>query len=266
MNRYRSCFSRLSEQNRCAFIPFAVAGDPDMQRSYEIFKTYIEAGADILEIGLPFSDPIADGPVNQKAANRAIAAGFTLEAFFELIKSLRALSATIPFGILAYANSLYRIGFDTFCKRAAEAGIDSILVADLPPEEAAELGKCLKTYGLQSVFIVSELTPPQRIKKIAKLTTGFFYIVSRLGVTGTANELGTQVAGTIAAVRSFSDIAVCVGFGISSPEHIRQLKPTGTNGVIVGSALVKTIDQHQNDTGQMLKTLQDHITAFKAAC
>ena len=172
MNRYQKTFEQLKNKNESACIPFAVAGDPDIDKSLEVFKAYIDGGADILEIGYPFSDPVADGPVNQRASQRAIASGLNHARFFSLIKKIRHCSE-IPIGILLYANSIYHLGYEQFCRKAADAGIDSILVADLPPEESADFAKASKSCGIGRVYIVSELTSAQRIKYICDNVDSF---------------------------------------------------------------------------------------------
>ncbi len=264
MNRYEEAFSTARRDDRIAFIPFAVAGDPDVRVSERIFRTYIDAGADILEIGYPFSDPMADGPVNQRGAQRAIASGISPESFFNLVYSLRK-STEIPFGVLMYANTARRMGYSQFCTRAADAGIDSILVADMPPEEADELISALDKNGLHSVFIVSELTPDDRIEYICSRTTGFVYVVSRLGVTGVGGELGEGVEPTLTRIRKRTALPLCVGFGLSEPGHVAQVRAAGADGAIVGSRLVGIVEQHLNDEDGMVECLHAAVTDFRKA-
>ncbi|MFP4415735.1 MAG: tryptophan synthase subunit alpha [Fibrobacterota bacterium] len=264
MNRYINTFSSVKQQNRIAFIPFAVAGDPDPDLSRRILQTYLDAGADILEIGYPFSDPMADGPVNQRAAQRAIAAGLNHKSFFEMIASLRANTET-PFGLLLYANSIYHLGIDDFCRRAADAGIDSLLVADMPPEESNDLLQSMDRHGLKSVFIVSELTDESRTRYICQNTTGFIYVVSRLGTTGVKQQFSLTVNDTIERLRSCTHLPLCVGFGISSSDHVKAVKQSGADGAIVGSKLVGIIEQYRNNQDEMLGKLHDSISEFVSA-
>jgi tryptophan synthase alpha chain len=264
MNRYNRVFSSLRGRGEIAFIPFAVAGDPDIRVSEAVFKTYIDSGADILEIGYPFSDPIADGPVNQRAALRALRAGLTHDKFFSLIGRLRRYS-DIPMGLLAYANSLYHLGYERFCARAADAGLDSILIADMPPEEAGEFCAAMRRHGLQTVFIVSELTPPARMKTICSRVSGFVYVVSRLGPTGVHKEVHSVVAGVLGRLRAVSRKPLCVGFGLSSPGHIRTVKKAGADGAIVGSALVKIVEAGCSHVPKMLSKLAQEVRAYKKA-
>jgi tryptophan synthase alpha chain len=264
MNRYEQTFKALKTKNEIAFIPFAVAGDPDIKTSEAIFKTYIDSGADILEIGYPFSDPVADGPINQRAALRSISTGFAHAAFFKLIHKIRSYGPC-PIGILLYANSARHLGYETFCQRAADAGIDSLLVADTPPEESGELSAAMIKHGLSMVHIVSELTPKDRMRRICDRVTGFVYVVSRLGTTGVQKKLNTTVDATLAALRSVTKKPLCVGFGISLPDHVRHMKAAGADGAIVGSALVRIIEDNLGNKSKMLKLLSKSVSAYKKA-
>ena len=264
MNRYSDTFKTLKKLKEIAFIPFAVAGDPDLKTSEAIFKAYVDSGADVLEIGYPFSDPIADGPINQRAAIRSIKSGLTHASFFRLIKNIRS-NTDCPIGILLYANSARHLGYDIFCKRAADAGIDSLLVADMPPEESVGLDAAMRRNGLQTVYIVSELTPPDRMRYICRHVTGFVYVVSRLGTTGVQKKLNTTVDTTLANLRKATDKPLCVGFGISLPDHVRHMKAAGADGAIVGSALVKIVEENLKNKPRMIKLLAKSVAEFKKA-
>jgi tryptophan synthase alpha chain len=264
MNRYEQTFKALKAKKEIAFIPFAVAGDPDPKTSEAIFKTYIDSGADVLEIGYPFSDPVADGPTNQRAATRAISSGLTHDTFFALIRKIRAYSPC-PIGILLYANSAHHLGYETFCRRAADAGIDSLLVADMPPEESGELGEAMQRHGLYMVHIISELTPNDRMRYICDSVTGFVYVVSRLGTTGVQTDIRSSVNRTLSRLRTVTKKPLCVGFGISLPDHVRRMKAAGADGAIVGSALVKIIEDNRSDRRTMLSLLSRSVAAYKKA-
>jgi tryptophan synthase alpha chain len=264
MNRYQTVFSSLKKKKEAAFIPFAVAGDPDLDISEEIFKAYIDGGADILEIGYPFSDPVADGPVNQRSAQRAIASGLNHTSFFSLIKKIRSYSE-IPIGLLLYANTVNHLGYDNFCRRASNAGIDSLLVADMPPEEMYELQKSMQHYSIGRVYIVSELTPPDRIKKICDQVDSFVYVVSRLGTTGVKSDLSDSVASTLDRLKKLTDKPLAVGFGISTPDHIKNVIRAGADGAIVGSALVAEIEQSLLKKNNIVTRLKNKVAALKAA-
>lgn len=264
MNRYHTTFAQLKAHNEIAFIPFAVSGDPNPQVGEAVLRTYVEAGADILEIGYPFSDPMADGPVNQRASQRAIAAHLTPSRFFGMAGRIRR-HTDIPIGLLLYANTVHHAGYDTFCRRAADAGIDSILVADLPPEEAGAWLEALDKNGLSSVFIVSELTSKERIRYICANTTGFVYVVSRLGTTGAQRDLSANLAPTLKRLRRQTSLPLCVGFGLSKPRHISQVKKCGADGAIVGSALVRQIETNREDPERMLSALRRQVQRYKRA-
>jgi tryptophan synthase alpha chain len=265
MNRYKTVFTKLRNNHEAAFIPFAVAGDPDLAVSERILKAYIDAGADVLEIGYPFSDPIADGPVNQRGAQRAIAAGISPRKFFSLIKRIRAWNTDVPIGLLLYANTVNHLGYDTFCKEAADAGIDSLLIADMPPEEYDSVGGVMDSVGLSKVFIVSELTPSDRMRMICSEVTGFVYVVSRLGTTGTSTSLSESVAETLSKLKKVTDAPLAVGFGISKPSHVHDVVAAGADGVIVGSALVKIIEKYCSEPDTLVKKLKTSVHAYKKA-
>jgi tryptophan synthase alpha chain len=264
MNRYKKTFSRLKANGEMAFIPFAVAGDPDIRTSENIFKAYIAGGADILEIGYPFSDPVADGPVNQRAAQRAIAAGLTHASFFALIKRLRTVT-DIPFGLLCYANTVLHYGIDRFCREAADAGLDSLLVADMPPEESGDLQKAIRRHGLGRVFIASELTPENRMRHIASQVDSFVYVVSRLGTTGAGTTLSGSIASTLARLKKITRKPLAVGFGISTPRHVKAVRAAGADAAIVGSALVALIEADVKNRKNLPGLLARKAAAFKEA-
>jgi tryptophan synthase alpha chain len=264
MNRYDQVFKSLKEKDEMAFIAFASAGDPDISTSEAILKTYIDAGADILEIGYPFSDPVADGPINQRAAQRAIAAGLNHACFFKMVRRIRDYSQ-VPMGVLMYANSAFHLGYDTFCKRAADAGIDSILIADMPPEESHKMLNTMDKNGLRSVFIVTELTPPDRMRFICDSVSGFVYVVSRLGTTGVQTDMDANVKHTLSKLKKVTAKPLCVGFGISTPGHVEKVKKAGADGAIVGSALVDIIEKNLPDKKTMLAKIARSVRAFKKA-
>ncbi|MCU0609499.1 MAG: tryptophan synthase subunit alpha [Chitinispirillaceae bacterium] len=264
MNRYAKTFAALKSRNEIGFIPFAVAGDPDIKTSERILRAYLDGGADILEIGYPFSDPVADGPVNQRAAGRAIAAGLDHAKFFSLMRKLRA-ATDVPIGLLCYANSVLHLGYDTFCKRAADAGIDSMLVADMPPEESDELRHAMLRSGIGSVFIVSELTPPDRMRMICEQTDSFVYVVSRLGATGAEAMMSSSVGATLRRLRRVTALPLAVGFGISTTEQVRAMRGAGADAAIVGSGLVALIEKHRHDKKTMIRVLTRRVAELKKA-
>ncbi len=264
MNRYEIVFKNLQNRNEAAFIPFAVAGDPAIETSEAILKAYIDGGADILEIGYPFSDPVADGPVNQRSARRAIAGGLAPASFFGMMKKIRRYS-DLPIGLLLYANIVHHLGYREFCRAAADAGIDSLLIADMPPEEHGEVGRAMAATGLSRVFIVSELTPPERMRMICGKVDAFVYVVSRLGTTGAAASLSASVRKTLTKLKSVTDKPLAVGFGISTPAHVGEVVAAGANGAIVGSALVKIIEENLDNADALPGLIRKKVKAYKAA-
>ena len=261
MNRYEHTFARVKSTGNIAFIPFAVAGDPGLSASEKVFAAYVKGGADILEIGYPFSDPVADGPVNQRAGQRAIAAGLRHDTFFALIKRLRAASPDVPMGLLCYANTVIHRGRDRFCREAAEAGLDSLLVADMPPEESAELQRAMAKHGLGRVFIVTELTPPERMRMIASQVDSFVYVVSRLGTTGANEGFSGSVAATVKRLKKVTKKPLAVGFGITTPGHVKAVREAGADAAIVGSALVSVIEENLDRVKTLPSILEEKSAA-----
>lgn len=224
-----------------ALVAFVVLGDPDENRSLQIIKAVVDGGADILEFGIPFSDPLADGPTIQAANNRALDKGINTDKAFSIIRKVRKFTEK-PIGLLVYYNLIIQKGLDDFYREARKAGVDSILVADLPVEEA---GNALKTAGkhrISQVFIVSQLTSIKRIKQITGKSSGFVYAVARLGVTGARGELKNTALELVKRIKANTRLPVFAGFGISKPEHVKRIVKAGADGAIVGSAIVKLIE------------------------
>ncbi|MCP4452940.1 MAG: tryptophan synthase subunit alpha [Planctomycetes bacterium] len=261
MKTYKDIFA---DKSRTALIPFFVLGDPDMDTSLEIVKTAIDSGADILELGIPFSDPIADGPTIQKADIRALNLGMNCHKAFELIRRIKAYK-DIPIGLLMYYNLIWHYGVDAFYQDAAQAGVNSVLIADLSIDDADEILPVTKQAGMDTVFMVTPITTPQRKQRIADKTTGFIYTVSLLGVTGTRNQLSGDVGGLVREIKGITDLPVCVGFGVSSPEHARTIAQAGADGVIIGSKIVGLIEANLDNRQNMLKAVGQFITSVRAA-
>jgi len=238
----RNAYSEARKRNgHSLFIPFAVIGDPDPKKSIGVIRTLIEHGADALELGFPFSDPPADGPVIQQADARALQAGTRVDDCFRIIKEIRK-TTDMPIGILIYFNLVLQRGIDKFYRDCEEAGVTSVLVADLPLEHADEILESAKKHGVAPVFMVSELTTPERYTKIAAIAEGYLYVVSYLGVTGVENSvLESKIRETLQNARQFTDLPLCVGFGINSPEQARAAVKAGADGVIVGSRIVREV-------------------------
>ncbi|MEN6452480.1 MAG: tryptophan synthase subunit alpha [Thermoguttaceae bacterium] len=229
------------KKGRPLFIPFAVLGDPDPQRSRDVVRTMIEHGADALELGFPFSDPPADGPVIQKADARALQAGVRVDDCFALLRDIRRM-ATLPVGLLIYYNLVLQRGVDRFYRDCAEAGVTSVLIADLPLEHADEILPAAQRHGVAPVFMVSELTSPERFDEIAAVAGGYLYVVSYLGVTGVEHAvLQDKIADVVRSARQHTSLPLCVGFGINSAEQARAAVQAGADGVIVGSRIVREV-------------------------
>ena len=265
MNRYITTMEKLRKNNRGAFIAFTVIGDPDPETSLSVINSLVDGGADVLELGMPFSDPIADGPTIQAADNRALAHGMDTDKAFMLIRKIRQ-TTDIPIGILVYANIVVARGISTFYYDAKKAGVDSILVADLPIEEADEYIEAASKAQIETVFMVTPLTPEERTRKIVSKTTGFIYLVSRLGVTGAAAELQKDTLELIKRVRPYTTLPLFVGFGISKPEHVKAVLEAGADGAIVGSAIVSKIEGHLGDTQGTLSSVRALSADMLKAC
>jgi len=261
MKTYKQIFSEL---HRTALIPFFVVGDPDFDTSIEIVKTAIDAGADILELGIPFSDPIADGPTIQKADIRSMKNGMTVKKTLEFIKKIKSYK-DIPIGLLMYYNLVYQYDTEKFFMDFHKAGVNSVLIADLSIDDAEEIIPAAKVGGIDTVFMVTPNTQPERIKLIASKTTGFIYAVSLLGVTGSREQLSGSVTELVEKLKKLTTLPICVGFGVSKPEHAAAIAACGANGVIIGSKIVRIIEENLADKKKMLAQISDFIREIKKA-
>jgi tryptophan synthase alpha chain len=237
-------FSRLRAEGRCALMPFLMAGDPDLSVTAESLLALQSAGADIIELGLPYSDPLADGPVIQAAAGRALAAGTTPGRVLEMLASLRG-RLTLPVVLFTYSNPLLNRGMETFCQEAAAAGAAGLVVPDLPLEEARRLSAIAADHGLDLVLLVAPNTPAERMARIHACSRGFTYLVSVTGVTGERSSLADRVGPLVRQLQALGPTPVAVGFGITTGDQARQVRRWGADGAIVGSALVKRMAQAQ---------------------
>jgi tryptophan synthase alpha chain len=261
MKSYKEVFSGLK---RAALIPFFVIGDPDFETSLAIVKTAIDSGADILELGIPFSDPIADGPTIQKADIRAHKAGMNVHKALEFIRKVKQYK-DVPIGLLMYYNLLYHYGVDKFFADFHDAGVNSVLVADLSIDDADEILPAAKATGLDSVFMVTPNTSMERMRLISSKTTGFIYTVSVLGVTGSRKELSSEVGGLVGRLKSLTGVPVCVGFGISNPEHAAAVAAAGADGVIIGSKIVQLIEDNLGDVKKITAAISGFLADVKKA-
>lgn len=253
MNRIDQRFQALSESHTAAFIPYIVAGDPDLAATVDIVAALEKAGADIIELGVPFSDPVADGIPNQEGALRALNAGATLHKVIDTVKDIRK-SSQIPLLLFTYFNPILAYGLEDFANDAAASGVDGVLCVDLPPDEATEYCSHMRAKGLCTVFLVAPTTPPDRMKMIVDMSTGFIYYVSRTGVTGERDAMLASVRDKVGDVKAMTDTPVAVGFGISSPAQAGEVAEYA-DGVVVGSAIVRFIGEHGRDAGFAAKLL-----------
>ena len=238
MNRISNAFKN---ENGKAFIAFITAGDPDIRKSEEFILEMVKAGADLIEIGIPFSDPIAEGKVIEAANTRALSCGTTTDTVFELVQSVRS-KTQVPLVLLTYLNPVFKYGYEKFFKRCNSTGIDGIIIPDLPFEEKGELADYAEQNDVRIISLIAP-TSKERIKRIAESSSGFIYLVSSMGVTGIRDSIDTDLVSIISDIRTYTDTPVAIGFGISSPEQARKLGAI-SDGVIVGSAIVKIIAQH----------------------
>ena len=242
MTRIGKLFENLKRDGRKGLIAYLTAGDPSPARTPELVQALVRGGADLVELGVPFSDPIADGPVIQRAGERALKAGTTLHKVLEIAREIRKRSE-VPLLLFTYLNPVVRYGLDRLAKDAAECGIDGCLLTDASVEEAHEYVDAMHKHGLDTVFLAAPTSTERRLKLVAKYSTGFVYLVSRTGVTGEQVSLSTAVAPLVRAMRAVTDLPLAVGFGISRPEHVAELCAQ-VDAVVVGSALVRVIEEH----------------------
>jgi len=267
MKTYQQVFEQLKSQRRPALIPFFVVGDPDYATSLAIVKAAMDAGPDILELGIPFSDPIADGPTIQKADVRAIRSGMNTHKALEFIRELRAsrtAHSDIPIGLLMYYNLIHQYGVEKFFRDFHDAGVNSVLVADLSIDDAQEVVVPARAAGLDTVFMVTPNTEPERMKRIAAQTTGFIYMVSLLGVTGSRQALSGTVGKLIAELKGVTSVPICVGFGVSTPEHAATIAGAGADGVIIGSRLVAMIESSLDAPERATTEISEFLREVKA--
>lgn len=254
MKRIEQAFARARDEKRAAFVGYLCAGDPDFDSSVEACRAVIESGVDILELGVPFSDPLADGLTNQLAAQRALESGSSGERVLDLVRAIREFSE-VPIVFYTYYNLVFAQGSEVYAERAKAAGADGILTLDLPPEEAGEHLEACAKHDLKTVFIVAPTTPDSRLEIICKATTGFVYYVSREGVTGEQASMSEGIAAQVAQIKTYTEIPVVVGFGISNADHVHTVAQAA-DGVVVGSAIVNCIAENPDDSKAIADSLR----------
>jgi tryptophan synthase alpha chain len=264
MSRIAQRFSQLKEQGRTALIPFVTAGDPNPEVTVPLMHAMVEAGADIIELGVPFSDPMADGPVIQRASERALKHHVRLRDVLDMVKAFREQDSATPVILMGYLNPLEIMGYDTFAKSASEAGVDGVLTVDLPPEEAEELLVALKPAALDPIFLLSPTSTAERIQRICDSASGFVYYVSVKGITGAASLDTAAVSSKLEEIRQHTQLPIGVGFGIKDAASARAVGAMA-DAVIVGSALVNRVEEHAGEPERIAPAVTELLGGMRAA-
>jgi tryptophan synthase alpha chain len=257
MTRISKSFREILRKNSKAFIPYIMAGDPNIQRTMEVLRILEDCGADIVELGVPFTDPVADGPAIQKAAKRALVKGVTLQSVIDLVGKLRE-STQIPIILMTYYNPVFKFGEEQFVHEASAAGVDGIIVPDLPPDEALSLISLSKRTSLDTIFLLAPTSTEDRIKKVSKASSGFIYYVSITGITGAKLSMDSPIESHISSIRKVSNKPIAVGFGISTPEEASTVSRFA-DGVIVGSSIVMKVEDSNEDLRKYIISLRKRI-------
>ena len=260
MSRIATRFAQLKTENRVAFIPFLMAGDPDYDSSLKLLKELPSAGADLIELGVCFTDPMADGATIQVAGQRALGAGQTLSRTLEMVTEFRKGDQDTPIILMGYYNPIYAMGVETFLAEAVKAGVDGLIIVDLPPEEDSELCLPARQKGIDFIRLATPTTDDERLPQVIKNTSGFVYYVSVAGITGGASGAATSVADAVTRLRAASSLPVAVGFGVKTPEKAREVAQTA-DAVVVGSALIeelaKTLDNNPENRDKVVSAVQE---------
>jgi len=264
MSRIEGRFSNLKSEGRCALVPYITAGDPHPDNTVEIMHTLVDAGADIIELGVPFSDPMADGSVIQAAHERALEHHTSLSNILDMVSEFRQKDEQTPVLLMGYANPIERMGYESFVERAVKSGVDGVLTVDLPPEEGAEFDELLQAQSLDPIYLLSPTTTESRIKRITDVASGFLYYVSLKGVTGAGNLDVQSVSEKLDVIRKVTDLPLGVGFGIADAESAANVAKIA-DAVVVGSALIKIIAANQDDMPQVNKKLHELMSSMRGA-
>ena len=263
MNRIVECFARLKREAKKGFVVYIGAGDPNLEATRQLALAFDQVGVDVLELGVPFSDPLADGLVNQLAAQRGLESGTTPPKLLETIAAIRK-DSQIPIVLYIYFNLIHRVGMEKFIANAAKAGVDGLLVLDLPPEESDNYEALMRKAGLCNIYLVAPTTPEDRIELIVKRGAGFIYYVSRIGVTGMQSEVADTIGAMTAKIRAHTDLPIAVGFGISTPEQA-SIVAQNAEAIVVGSAVVNQIAACEKpfDPGKVVRFVESLVQAVK---
>ena len=262
LSKINEKFLELSKSNKLALMPFIMAGDPNLEKTSEILLKLQEKGADLIELGIPYSDPLADGPIIQFSASKALKSGTTFKKVIQLLESLKT-KLHIPVILFTYFNPILNFGLENFCELASKAGVAGLIIPDLPLEEASKYSKIISSYYIDLILLVAPTTPFERMKIISNNTKGFTYLVSVTGVTGERKNMENRVESLIIKLKELSINPVAVGFGISSPEHVHKVRKWGADGVIIGSAFVKRISSFRE--GEIVDKLGNFCEAMRKA-
>ncbi len=265
MDRYSALFERLDQQHQGAFVPFVTLGDPTPQLSLEIIDTLVDSGADALELGFPFSDPLADGPTIQGANIRALQSNTTPDICFEIITQIRTKYPKLPIGLLVYANLVYANGMTTFYQKCAQAGVDSVLIADVPTLESAPFLDAATASNIKTIFIAPPTANDETLQQVASLGSGYTYLLSRSGVTGVETQAQMPVASMLSKLNQFNAPPALLGFGISQPSQVKSAIQSGAAGAIAGSAVVNIIAEYKDEPKQLMDKMKEYIKAMKQA-
>jgi tryptophan synthase alpha chain len=262
MSRIEHVFQRLQEQGKKGLIPFVTAGDPHPDQTVAIMHALVDSGADIIELGIPFSDPMADGPVIQRASERALAKGVSLNQCLQMVQQFREKNHATPVVLMGYANPIERMGIEVFTRASKEAGVDGVLVVDYPPEECLEFAEQLKGFGLSPIFLLAPTSSQDRIASVAKASSGYIYYVSLKGVTGASNVNSAEVATITSQIRAQTNTPLAVGFGIRDAESAKSLSKSA-DAVVIGSRLVQILEDAKE--GEGVQSLQAFISEIRQA-
>jgi tryptophan synthase alpha chain len=257
ISRIEEKFRELMKKKKKAFIPYIMAGDPSLENTKDIVQMLEECGSDIVELGVPFTDPLADGPIIQRASERALKAGVTLKKVITFVRDLRQ-STQIPIVLMTYYNPVFKYGEGNFVRDAKDAGVDGVIVPDLPPDEAGGLIRSSRKASLDTIFLLAPTSTPDRIKKVAKASRGFIYYVSVTGITGSRLFLDGSLDKLVSEIRKCTDKPIAVGFGVSTPEEASAVSKI-SDGVIVGSAIVKRLYESRDDLKRYVISLREAI-------
>ncbi len=264
MSRIANCFNDLKEKNRKGLIPFIVAGDPKPSFTLPLMNALVDGGADLIELGVPFSDPMADGPVIQRGSERALVHGTSLHDVISMVVDFRKENKQTPVILMGYLNPVEVMGYEIFAKAASEAGVDGAIIVDLPPEEAGELKEFMVKYNIDLIFLISPTTNVERQKYISKMASGFLYYVSLKGVTG-SNRLDTNsVQESVTTIKQHSNLPVGVGFGIRDPESAAKVAKV-SDAVVIGSPIVELVGDLNDDSATSMKSISTYLSTMRQA-